>query len=609
VTQVLGISGYYHDSAAALVADGRIVAAAQEERFSRRKHDASFPRQAANYCLQEAFIEADQLDAVVYYDDSARSLDRVVRNALTIAPIGADGFRDAMRSMLGDKLRLREEVAVLLGGARPVWSCDHHLSHAASAFYPSPFAEAAILTVDGVGEHATLSIGHGRGEAIEIVREIGYPHSLGLLYSAVTAYCGFKVNSGEYKLMGLAPYGRPVHARTIEDELIEIREDGSFALNMEYFDFPAGGPMVNDRFHALFGGPPRAGESRIERRHMDLAASVQLVLEHAIERLARTARRLTGSDRLTMAGGVALNCVANGRLHRAGIFRDIWVQPAAGDAGGALGAALYATYTAFGVKRAPSTRDRQLGSRLGPRFTIAQVVAALDKEGLRYERIADDQTRAARVAAALAEGKVVGYFNGRMEFGPRALGGRSILGDPRDPGMQARMNLSIKFRESFRPFAPAVMHERVADWFEFTGESPYMLMVAQVKAEHRQPFDLAQFRAGDSDMLGVVGIPRSSVPAITHVDYSARLQTVHPDDAPDLHRLLAAFEAATGCPMLINTSFNVRGEPIVMSPDDAIRCFLRTEMDLLVIEDHLVWRSEQTPREVDDGWKSEIELD
>jgi carbamoyltransferase len=609
MSRVLGLSCHYHDAAAALVADGEIIAAAQEERFSRRKHDPRFPHGAAGYCLQEAFIEAAELDAVVFYDNPARSLDRVVRNALTIAPAGEAGFREALRAMLGDGRRLDVEIRTLLGEQRPLWYCDHHLSHAASAFYPSPFENAAILTIDGVGEHSTLSISHGQGTSIEVLREIEYPHSLGLLYSAMTAYCGFKVNSGEYKLMGLAPYGEPRYAGLIEDELVDLREDGSFALNMDYFTFPAGEAMTGERFHALFGGPPRVAESRLELRHMDIAASVQQVLEKAVLRLGRTARRLTGSPHLALAGGVALNCVANGQLHRARTFDRIWVQPAAGDAGGALGAALFASHVAFGAPRPRVARDRQRGSLLGPRFSSEQVMAVLEREELRFERIVDADARMARVAAALASGMVVGWFCGRMEYGPRALGARSILGDPRDPRMQSRMNLSIKHRESFRPFAPAVLHDRVAEWFEFEGESPYMLMVAPVRAEHRLPFDLAPFRAGGGDMLEAIGQPRSSIPAVTHVDHSARIQTVHPDDVPEFHRLLTAFDRLTGCPVLVNTSFNVRGEPIVGSPQDAVRCFFRTGMDLLVLEDCLVWRSEQAARPADDSWREEFDLD
>lgn len=606
---VVGISGFYHDSAAALVRDGEIVAAAQEERFTRKKHDPRFPRNALAYCLEEAFVEASDIDAVVFYDNSALTIDRVFRNAATVAPEGREGFIQAARSVLGDKLALKGDVARVLGEERPLWFVDHHMSHAASAYYPAPFEDAAILTVDGVGEYATLSIGRGQGTDIELLREIDYPHSLGLLYSAVTAYCGFKVNSGEYKLMGLAPYGEPRFAGLIEEHLIDIRDDGSFALNMDYFGFPLGAEMTNERFAALFGGPARERESRITVHEMDIAASIQAVTEKVMLRLGVSARDLAGSRNLSMAGGVALNCVANGHLHRSGLFDAIWVQPAAGDAGGALGAALYAAHTAFDAPRPMTTRDRQKGSYLGPAYGQGEIAALVQSQGLVAERIAEPEARAERIAAAIANGMVVGRCAGRMEYGPRALGARSILGDPRDPAMQSRMNLSIKYRESFRPFAPAVMYDRVAEVFEHDAESPYMLMVAPVREDLRQPFDWGAFREDGADMLAVVNRPRSTVPAITHVDYSARLQTVHPDDNAEFYRLLSAFHRLTGCPVLINTSFNVRGEPIVMTPDDAVRCFFRTEMDLLVLEDHLIWKTDQAEREDSDDWRDEFELD
>ncbi len=611
MSYVLGVSAFYHDSAAAIVStdDGEIIAAAQEERFSRKKHDPRFPAGAINYCLEEAFIEPESIDAVVFYDNSALTIDRVVRNFMSVAPRGRDGFVTAIRSVLGDKLELPELLSQTLGADRPFWFVDHHLSHASSAFYPAPFEDAAILTIDGVGEHATLSIGHGTGRKIEMLKEINYPHSLGLLYSAVTAYCGFKVNSGEYKLMGLAPYGEPVYAQTIEDHLIDIRPDGSFRLNMDYFAYPEGAEMTGSRFHELFGGPPRAQESRIRIRDMDLAASIQAVTEKVVLRLAKHAREITGSRNLVMAGGVALNCVANGHLHRTGLFDGIWVQPAAGDAGGALGAALYAAHTAFDALRPVGDRDRQKGSYLGPRFTPAEVESLVDRLGLVAEHIPDSAARAMRIAGEIAEGKVVGRLAGRMEYGPRALGARSILGDPRDTKMQSRMNLSIKYRESFRPFAPAIMHDRVAEVFEHEDESPYMLMVAPVRAERRLPFGWEDFRRGGADMLDAVNRPRSDVPAVTHVDYSARLQTVHPEDNPEFYKLLDAFEKLTGCPLLINTSFNVRGEPIVMTPEDAIRCFFRTEMDILVLEEHILFKDAQPKQEDDDEWRSEFELD
>lgn len=609
MARFLGVSAFYHDSAAALVDEGRIVAAAQEERFTRKKHDPRFPRHAIGYCLEEAFIEADALDGVVFYDNSARTIDRAVRNALTIAPDGAEVFEASMLSLLGAQLTLGDQLRSVLGEDRPLLFADHHLSHAASAFYPSPFEEAAILTIDGVGEHATLSIGVGRDREIEMLREVNYPHSLGLLYSAVTSYCGFKVNSGEYKLMGLAPYGEPRFADVMERELIDVKLDGSFALNMRYFAFPSGGTMTDPAINDLLGGPPRSAETPIELRHMDIAASIQLVLERIVLKIAAHVRELTGMRRLTMAGGVALNCVSNGKLHRAGLFDDIWVQPASGDAGGALGAALYASHALAGAPRQIGPRDSQRGSYLGPRTAPDAVAALLERRELPFERITDDTARADRIAAAIADGLIVGHVAGRMEFGPRSLGARSILGDPRNVEMQTKMNLSIKYRESFRPFAPAVLHDQVATQFEFEGESPYMLMVAPVREELRRPFDLQAFRSGAGDMLEVVKEPRSTIPAVTHVDYSARLQTVHPDDNPDFHRLIAAFHRLTGCPVLVNTSFNVRGEPIVMTPDDAIRCFFRTELDLLVIEDCLLWKTAQPEQEGDHDWRSEFELD
>ncbi|MBL4890489.1 MAG: carbamoyltransferase [Rhizobiaceae bacterium] len=609
MTYVLGISGFYHDSAAAIIEDGQIIAAAQEERFTRKKHDPRFPKHAISYCLEEAFIEASDLDAVVFYDNSALTIDRIVRNSLSIAPKGREGFQTAIRSVLGDKIALRKSLHDVLGEDRPLWFVDHHMSHAASAFYPSPFEEAAMLTIDGVGEHATLSIGHGKGSEIELLQELVYPHSLGLLYSAITAYCGFKVNSGEYKLMGLAPYGQPKYADLIEKHLIDIREDGSFALNMDYFAFPEGEHMTNEKFHELFGEPPRMGESSIELRHMDIAASIQNVTEKIVLKLAAHAQKLTGSKNLVMAGGVALNCVANGHLHRAGIFENIWIQPAAGDAGGALGAALYAAHTAFNAPRTIAKRGVQRGSYLGPSYSSEEITSFLDRRALPYEQIGEPDVRAKRIAEAIDDGLVVGYFQGRMEFGPRSLGARSIIGDPRSTEMQSKMNLSIKYRESFRPFAPAVMFDKVEELFEHDAESPYMLMVAPVREGLRVPFDLNAFRESDANMLDVVNKPRSTIPAITHVDYSARLQTVHPDDNPEFYRLLQAFDKITQCPVLINTSFNVRGEPIVMSPEDAVRCFFRTGIDLLVLEDCLLWKKDQPEQEKNDDWKNEFELD
>ena len=609
MSNILGISAFYHDSAAALVDDGNIVAAAQEERFTRKKHDKRFPENAVNYCLQEAFIEGDEVDAVVFYDNTARTIDRIVSNAVTYAPKGKETFITAIRSVLGEKLALDEKLAQLLGGRRPLYYSDHHLSHAASAFYPSPFEEAAILTIDGVGEHATLSIAHGQGENIIMLKEVNFPDSLGLLYSAFTAFCGFKVNSGEYKLMGLAPYGEARYADLIENELIEIREDGSFRLNMDYFGYTHSQNMTNEKFHALFGFPPRERESDISVIHTDIAASIQAVVEKIVLKLAVTATSLTGSKNLALAGGVALNCVANGKIYQAKAVDNIWIQPAAGDAGGALGAALYGAYQIFGKKRSVGARDSQKGSYLGPGYSSEQIVGVLEHEGLPFERIRSDEERHSKVAAAISQGDTVGYFKGRMEFGPRALGARSIIGDPRNTEMQTKMNLAIKYRESFRPFAPIVMYDRVSNYFEYKDESPYMLMVAPLKNEIRLPFSLDEFRNNEKNLHAVVKQPRSSVPAVTHVDYSARLQTVHPDDNPDLYGLLSAFNDQTGCPVLVNTSFNVRGEPVVMDPMDAIRCFFRTEMDLLVLEDCLVWKRDQEQRINDESWKEEFELD
>jgi carbamoyltransferase len=608
--KILGVSAFYHDSAAAFVHGGDIIAAAQEERFTRKKHDARFPGHAVNYCLEEAFVEGADVDVVAFYDNSARTLDRVIRNFATVAPKGAASFVDALGGRLGDKLALRETLAAALGAERPLWYVDHHLSHAASAFYPSPFDSAAILTIDGVGEHATCAIGHGRGRRIELTDEIHYPHSLGLLYSAIAAYCGFRVNSGEYKLMGLAPYGEPRYAEAIETHLIAIAADGSFSLDMDYFDFPHAPAMGNERLCALFGGPPRAPESRLTIRYMDVAASIQKVTEKIVLRLATHALRRTGERNIALAGGVALNCVAVGQLHRAGVAERIWTQPAAGDAGGALGAALYAAHVGFEVERRAAPRGAQKGGHLGPSFGAEAIRAALDACGAVYARMPDASARCDAIARALADGAVVGLFSGRAEFGPRALGARSILGDPRRPDMQSKMNLKIKYRESFRPFAPAILHDRVGDYFEYDRESPYMLMVAPIRDELRLPFDWGDFRTrDDADMLEIVNRPRSPLPAVTHVDYSARLQTVHPDDNPEFHRILSAFDALTDCPALINTSFNVRGEPIVHTPDDAYRCFRRTEMDLLAIGEFLLWKDDQPERDSDDSWRSEFELD
>ena len=617
MSKILGISAFYHDSAAALVVDGEVVAAAQEERFSRKKHDPRFPRRAINYCLEEAFLEADELDAVVFYDHPGLTFDRVLKSLLSVAPAGAEQWLQAAPSVLGAKLFAGRQVRRVLGAEVPVLFTRHHLAHAASAFYPSPFEEAAILTLDGVGEWATTSLAAGRGAQLETLEEIHYPHSLGLLYSAFTYFCGFKVNSGEYKLMGLAPYGVPRHADAIREHLFHQKDDGSFRLNLDYFGFLDSDRMTNGRFDELFGGSPRQPESRITRREMDLAASIQKVTEEAVLSLARRARERTGLRDLCLAGGVALNCVANGLLQREKIFDRIWIQPAAGDAGGALGAALVAAHGRFGASRRLADGDRvggdgQRGSYLGPSFSSTEVRTFLDRKGAPYEVVADRGVRAERVAAALEAGKVVGFFSGRMEYGPRALGARSILGDPRRAETQVTMNLKIKYRESFRPFAPAVLAERIGDYFDLDVESPYMLLVAPVRLERRVTEVVAGGAAGDDtpeDLLAVVRQARSDVPAITHVDYSARVQSVRPDTHPDYHAVISAFERRTGCAVVVNTSFNVRGEPIVCTPEDAYRCFLRTEMDLLVLEDCVLEKSAQPEVEDDGSWRDEYELD
>ena len=610
MSTVLGISALYHDSAAALVRDGEIIAAAHEERFTRKKHDPRFPVNAINYCLEEAFIEARELDAVVFYDHPLLTLDRAMKSLLTVAPRGEGQWIQAARSLLGVKLHVPEMIRETLKMEVPVLFTEHHASHAASAFFPSPFAEAAILTLDGVGEWATTTIGHGSRDRIELLRSLDYPHSLGLLYSAVTYFCGFKVNSGEYKLMGLAPYGQPVYADLIREKLVHVCDDGSYRLDTTYFGYLDSNEMVNEKFAELFGGPRRLPESRITRREMNLAASVQAVTDEIVMKCASHARELTGSRYLVLAGGVALNCVANGKLLRAGIFDDIWIQPAAGDAGGSLGAALLVAHHHFGDKRQrnPSGRDTQRGSYLGPAYGSGEIRAFLDRNGYPYRPVSD-QERASIVAEALAEGKVVGYSVGRMEFGPRALGARSILGDPRRPETQAVMNLKIKFRESFRPFAPSVLADRVSDYFELDRESPYMLLVAPVREDRRRHDDRTAFDAGDDDMLAVVRQERSDIPAITHVDYSARIQTVHPEDKPDYHAVISEFERRTGYGVIVNTSFNVRGEPIVCTPQDAYRCFMRSEIDMLVLEDCILEKADQPSVPKDESWMKEFELD
>ena len=598
LTAILGISAFYHDSAAALVVDGEIVAASQEERFTRRRHDAAFPEHAIAQCLRQAGLRPDQLDYIAYYEKPLTKFDRLLQTYLAYAPAGFPSFRLAMPVWMGTKIHLRRLLRSRFreaSKARFVFT-DHHESHAASAFFPSPFKKAAFLTLDGVGEWTCTTFGSGSGNRIEFGGQMKFPHSLGLLYSAFTYYCGFKFNSGEYKLMGLAPYGRPVHADLIRRELIDLRSDGSFRLNLRYFNFCEGLRMVNERFEALFGGPARRPESNLEQRHMDLAASIQAVLEDIVLRIAGEVHRRTGMDHLVLAGGVALNCVANGRILREGPFKDIWVQPASGDAGGALGAALFVWHQLLGRPRSPEGRDRQKGSLLGPSFTSDEIASLLESRGRADRRFTDEKSLLEEVARHLADGRIVGWFHGRMEFGPRALGARSILGDPRNPATQTTMNLKIKFRESFRPFAPAVLRNRASEHFDIAPghESPYMLLVAPVHERHRVPLSDADQKTMESspDLRERVRVSRSHLPAITHVDYSARIQTVDAERHGRFHRLLEAFEKWTGCPVVVNTSFNVRGEPIVCTPEEALRCFLATEMDVLVLEDFVLVKTE-----------------
>jgi carbamoyltransferase len=618
MTAILGISAFYHDSAAALVVDGDIVAAAQEERFTRKKHDPGFPAQAIDYCLKQAGLEGSQLDYVAFYDKPFTKFDRLLETYLAYAPAGFGSFRLAMPIWLKDKLHMRRTLRQQFPAAcrTPLVFPDHHESHAASAFFPSPFERAAILTVDGVGEWSTATFGAGEGNRVRLLRELQFPHSLGLLYSAFTYYCGFKVNSGEYKLMGLAPYGRPVYAGRIYRELLDLRDDGSFRMNMDFFNYCQGLTMTSERFHQLFGGPPRPPESMLEPRHMDLAASVQQVTEEILLRMARAVHRETGLTDLVLAGGVALNCVANGRLLREGPFRNLWIQPAAGDAGGALGAALFVWHQLMDKPRPPRARDAQKGSLLGPRFSNEEIATFLGTAQAPHEGFESEAELLEHLARLLAEGKIIGWFHGRMEFGPRALGARSILGDPRSPAMQAAMNLKIKFRESFRPFAPCVLQEKASDYFEVPAgqESPYMLLVAGVRDTHRLKLSGAEQETmtQDPDLRRRVNIARSTLPAITHVDYSARLQTVDEERHGRFYRLLKAFERLTGCPVLVNTSFNVRGEPIVCRPQEALRCFLATDMDVLVLED-FVLRKEQMEKQTTEAerrkYLAQFELD
>jgi carbamoyltransferase len=627
-TRILGISAYYHDSAACLVEDGRVVAAAQEERFTRKKHDSGFPARAVDYCLREAGVAPRELTHVGFYEKPLVKFERLLETYAACAPKGLASYLKAMPLWLGERLWMGDDIARHLEGFEgDVLFGEHHESHAASAFYPSPFEQAAVLTIDGVGEWATSSIGAGRGGELELIRELRFPHSLGLLYSAFTYFTGFRVNSGEYKVMGLAPYGEPKYVRTIKDHLLEIGDDGSLWMNMEYFTYPHGLRMTGGGFESLFGGPARQPETPLTQREMDLARSVQEITEEVMLKMARFARRETGLRDLCLAGGVALNCVGNGRILRERLFDDIWIQPAAGDAGGALGVALGIWHRHLGQPRVspestgawerpsaaprgtvPRYADGMRGSFLGPRFGDGDVRAFLGERAIparRYEPAA----LARQVASLLAEEKVVGLLQGRMEFGPRALGGRSIIGDPRSPRMQSMMNLKIKFRESFRPFAPSVLREHVADWFELDGDSPYMLLVADVKPSRRVPVP-----SGTESRWGIeqLNVPRSTIPAVTHVDYSARVQTVRRETNPFFYDVIDAFYRLTGCPVIVNTSFNVRGEPIVCTPEDAYRCFMRTHIDALVLENHLLLKSEQAPSDRtadEEAWRKEFVLD
>ncbi len=611
--KILGISAYYHDSAAALLVDGEVVAAAQEERFTRKKHDSRFPEHAVRYCLAEAGLSLGDVEHVVFYDKPLVKFERLLETYLSYAPKGLRSFVAAMPVWLKEKLylkaTLKKEIQDIAGGKdRPVPQllfAEHHQSHAASAFYFSPFDSAVVLCLDGVGEWATTSAWQGNGNELNALWEIDFPHSLGLLYSAFTYYTGFRVNSGEYKLMGLAPYGEPKYVDTILDNLLDLKEDGTFRLDMSYFNYCTGLTMTNSKFDKLFGGPPRQAEGELTQKDMDIAASIQVVTERVVLRLATTLQKETGEKNLCLAGGVALNCVANGRLLREGPYENIWIQPAAGDAGGALGAAAIVWHQKLGNERKVNGVDKMRGSYLGPGFDADEIKSQLDEYGAVYERPGDTELFA-KAAEILEHENVIGWFQGRMEFGPRALGGRSIVGDPRSSKMQSVMNLKIKYRESFRPFAPSVLAERASDYFDLDADSPYMLIVAPVRENLRRAMSEEEQGRFGIDKLNV---KRSELPAITHVDYSARVQTVHAETNPRYHALLKAFDARTGCGVLVNTSFNVRGEPIVATPADAYRCFMRTEMDYLIVDDFILAKTNQPEWEKDESWQEEFELD
>ena len=610
--KVLGISAYYHDSAAALIVDGRIVAAAQEERFTRKKHDAGFPRHAVMACLQQARVRPQEIDYVAFYDKPFLKFERLLETYLAFVPRGFSSFRQALPLWLKEKLFQRSLLVRELKAVEPTVGWDtrllfseHHLSHAASAFYPSPFERAAILTMDGVGEWTTTSLAVGRGHDVTVLKEIHFPHSLGLLYSAFTYYTGFKVNSGEYKVMGLAPYGEPKYAEAILTNLVDVKEDGTFRLNLDYFDYCTGLKMTSSKFDELFGGPPRKPEQWLTQREMDLAASIQLVTEQIMSKLTRAIAKSTGERNLCLAGGVALNCVANGKVLRQGDFASLWIQPAAGDAGGAIGAALTAYHLHLRQGRVvDSTQDGMRGAYLGPEYGQNDIEQRLASVGARFETLEEDALLDA-CATALEQGQALGWHRGRMEFGPRALGARSILGDPRSPTMQKLLNLKVKYRESFRPFAPSVLREDLPEWFDLDEDSPYMLLVADVSAKHRIPMTEEEQKLFGIDKLNV---PRSSIPAVTHVDYSARIQTVHRETNPSYHELIRRFKMRTGCPVIVNTSFNVRGEPIVCTPEDAFRCFMGTEIEALAIGNCFLLKHKQDPS-LRQNYEQKFELD
>ncbi len=603
---ILGISAYYHDSAAALIKDGEIIAAAQEERFSRKKHDHRFPKNAIKYCLEYAGITANDLNFVAFYDKPMLKFERLLETYTALAPKGFSSFLKAMPLWIKEKIWMKDLIEKDLNYNGTILFPEHHQSHAASAFFASPFDEAAFLTIDGVGEWTTTSYGIGKGNNIEIIADIKFPHSLGLLYSAFTYYTGFKVNSGEYKVMGLAPYGEPKYVDVILNELIDLKEDGSFKMNMKYFDFAGGLKMTNDAFNKLFGGKPREPESKLTQREMDFARSIQDVTEIIMLKMANHIKNITGKNYLCLAGGVALNCVANGKILREGIFEDVWIQPAAGDAGGALGAALFVWYQYLNNKRISDNKnDKMCGAYLGTEYTNESIKLFLDKHKIKYEFL-ETESLQNKVADILSQEKILGILNGRMEFGPRALGARSIIGDARSKKMQSVMNLKIKFRESFRPFAPSVMEERISDYFEIDRPSPYMLLVADVKKERQLRMSSDEEKLFGIDKLNIV---RSDIPAVTHIDYSARIQSVNKNTNPFYHGIISKFNEKYGCGVIVNTSFNVRGEPIVCSPEDAYRCFMRTDIDYLVLGNYLLDKTEMKKITNDTDWKKEFELD